>query len=73
MPGMVGYETFRRFVTRIDYGAKTITLIDPKYFDPKTPARRSRFAFNGNAAIVDGSFQRHSRPNSRSTPARAPR
>ena len=30
MPGMVGFETFRRFVTRIDYGNHTITLIDPE-------------------------------------------
>ena len=35
LPGMVGYETFRRFVTRIDYGGGTVTLIDPKHFDPK--------------------------------------
>src|SRR5262249_56453289 len=27
MPGMVGFETFRRFVTRVDYGNHTITLI----------------------------------------------
>ncbi len=40
MPGMVGYETFRRFVTRIDYGNKTITLIDPKFFDPKDSGTR---------------------------------
>ena len=33
--GMVGYEFFARFVTRIDYGRHTITFIDKKYFDPK--------------------------------------
>jgi hypothetical protein len=56
MVGMVGYETFRRFVTRIDYGAKTITLIDPKYFDPKDAGTAVPIAFNGNAAIVSGSY-----------------
>ncbi len=35
MPGMVGFETFRRFVTRVDYGAGTITLIKQAAFDPK--------------------------------------
>jgi hypothetical protein len=57
MRGMVGYETFRRFVTRIDYGAKTITLIDPKTFDPKDAGSPVRVAFAGNAAIVDGTYE----------------
>ena len=34
--GMIGYEFFARFITRFDYGARTITFIDKKYFDPKT-------------------------------------
>jgi len=34
--GMVGYEFFARFVTRIDYGKHTITFIDKRYFDPKS-------------------------------------
>ncbi|MGD0144958.1 MAG: hypothetical protein ABSC92_17540, partial [Rhizomicrobium sp.] len=29
--GMVGVQVFRRFVTRFDYGARTITLIDPRH------------------------------------------
>ena len=56
MRGMVGYETFRRFVTRVDYGAKTITLIDPKFFDPKDAGQPVKIAFAGNAAIVDGTY-----------------
>jgi hypothetical protein len=56
MQGMVGYETFRRFVTRIDYGAKTVTLIDPKTFDPKDAGTPIHIAFNGNAVIVAGSY-----------------
>ncbi|MEI9889111.1 MAG: aspartyl protease family protein [Rhizomicrobium sp.] len=56
MRGMVGYETFRRFVTRIDYGAKTVTLIDPKFFDPKDAGTPIGIAFAENAVIVDGSY-----------------
>jgi hypothetical protein len=32
--GMLGYELFARFVTRIDYGHHTMTFIDKKRFDP---------------------------------------
>ncbi len=56
MPGMIGYEVFRRFISTVDYGAKTITLTDPKFFDPKTAGTPLRIAFNGNAVIVDGSY-----------------
>ncbi|HEX4294363.1 MAG TPA: aspartyl protease family protein [Rhizomicrobium sp.] len=48
MPGMVGFETFRRFVTRVDYGASTITLIKQAAFDPKDAGTAIPFAFNGN-------------------------
>ena len=48
MPGMVGYETFRRFVTRVDYGRGTITLILPGAFDPKDAGVAVPFNFNGN-------------------------
>jgi len=48
MPGMVGYETFRRFVTRVDYGSGTLTLIDPKAFDPKDAGVAVPFTFDGN-------------------------
>jgi hypothetical protein len=56
MEGMIGYETFRRFVTRVDYGAKTVTLFDPKYFDPRDSGTPVKIAFAGNAVIVDGSY-----------------
>ena len=48
MPGMVGFETFRRFVTRIDYGTRTMTLILPEAFDPKDAGVAIPFTFNGN-------------------------
>jgi membrane-associated protease RseP (regulator of RpoE activity) len=54
--GMVGYETFRRFVTRIDYGARTVSLTDPKSFDARDAGTAIPIAFNGNAVIVDGSY-----------------
>ncbi len=57
MPGMVGFETFRRFVTRIDYGAKTLTLIDPKAFDPKDAGTPVPFKFNEHIPEVQGTFE----------------
>jgi membrane-associated protease RseP (regulator of RpoE activity) len=54
--GMVGFETFRRFVTRIDYGKQTITLIEPKSFDAKEAGTPVKIVFNGNTPEVDGSF-----------------
>jgi hypothetical protein len=58
MPGMIGFETFRRFVTRVDYGNGTLTLIDPKSFDPKDAGTPVPFVFNGNTieapAIYNG-------------------
>lgn len=57
LPGMVGYETFRRFVTRIDYGAHTLTLIDPKAFDPKDAGTPVKFVFNDHIPEVMGSFE----------------
>jgi len=58
MPGMVGYETFRRFVTRIDYGKGTITLFMPGAFDAKDAGTAVPINFNGNTieatAVYDG-------------------
>jgi membrane-associated protease RseP (regulator of RpoE activity) len=58
MPGMVGYETFRRFVTRIDYGKGTVTLIMPGAFDAKDAGTPIPINFNGNTieatALYDG-------------------
>ncbi len=38
--GVLGYEVFNRFIVRIDYGKKILTLYDPRYF--KTPRRFTR-------------------------------
>ncbi|GAA0562663.1 aspartyl protease family protein [Rhizomicrobium electricum] len=57
MPGMVGYETFRRFVTRVDYGAGTLTLIDPAKFDPKDAGTPVKFVFNDHVPEVMGTIE----------------
>jgi hypothetical protein len=54
---MIGFEVFKRFVTRIDYGNHTITLIDPGHFDPKDAGTPVRFVFNGDLPEVQGSFE----------------
>jgi hypothetical protein len=56
MPGMVGFETFRRFVTRIDYGNHTITLIDPARFDAKDAGTPVPIVFDGNDVEIDGFY-----------------
>jgi membrane-associated protease RseP (regulator of RpoE activity) len=57
MPGMIGFETFRRFVTRIDYGNKTITLINPKDFNPKDAGTAVPIVFDGNDVQIEGSYE----------------
>ncbi len=57
MPGMVGFEVFHRFVTRIDYGAKTLTLIDPKQFNPSDAGTPVKFVFNDHIPEVTGTFE----------------
>lgn len=54
--GMVGFETFRRFVTRIDYGAHTITLIAPSAFDAKDAGAAVPISFNGNTIEIAASY-----------------
>ena len=54
--GMVGFETFRRFVTRIDYGAHTMTLITPSAFDAKDSGTAVPITFNGNTIEVNGLY-----------------
>jgi hypothetical protein len=56
MPGMIGFETFRRFVTRVDYGGRTITLMNPKDFDPKDAGTAIPIAFDGNQVEIEGSY-----------------
>lgn len=55
--GMVGFEVFKRFVTRIDYGNHTITLIDPGHFDPQDAGTPIPFVFDGDLPEVEGTFE----------------
>jgi hypothetical protein len=43
MGGMLGYEFLSRFVVRVDYGSKTIDVLDPATFDYKGPGQRLPF------------------------------
>lgn len=52
--GMVGFEMFQRFVVRIDYGAGTLTLIDPKRFDPRDAGVAIPFDFYDHMPQVKG-------------------
>jgi hypothetical protein len=55
--GIIGFDTFHRFVSRIDYGRRTVTLIDPKRFDPKDAGVAIPFVFEGNAVVVAGAYE----------------
>lgn len=57
MPGMIGYETFRRFVTRIDYMAGKLTLIDPAKFDAKDAGTEIPFILHDRIPQIKGSFE----------------
>ena len=55
--GMLGFELARRFVTVIDYGAKTITFIDPAKFDPAGAGVAVPFVFYEHLPQVKGDFE----------------
>lgn len=56
--GMVGFELIARLVTRIDYGAQTITFTDPARFDPAVEGKASGaavpFVFYDHLPMVTG-------------------
>lgn len=54
--GMIGFEVFRRFVVRIDYGALTMTIIDPARFDARDAGTPIPFRFYDHLPQVDGRF-----------------
>ncbi len=57
--GMIGFETFRRFVTVVDYGANKLTFIDPKKFDARDSGTPVPFQFYGNTLVVEASYAGH--------------
>ncbi len=54
--GMIGFETFRRFVTRIDYGRHLLELIRPSAFNPVDAGTPIPIRFNGNTIEVEASY-----------------
>jgi hypothetical protein len=57
MAGLVGYEVFSRFVTRIDYGVGVITLIDTRHFDPRDAGTPVKFVFHDHIPEINGTFE----------------
>ncbi len=55
--GMIGFAVFKRFVARIDYGAKTLVLLEPSAFDPADAGTPVPFVFDGDIPEVKGSFE----------------
>jgi hypothetical protein len=54
--GMIGYEFFARFVTRIDYGAHTITFVDPERPEPRDAGIAIPLKFYNQMPVVDGFY-----------------
>ncbi|HSM96768.1 MAG TPA: aspartyl protease family protein [Rhizomicrobium sp.] len=51
---MVGFELIRRMVTRIDYGARTLTFTDPSRFKPLDAGKAVPFKFYDHLPQVEG-------------------
>ncbi len=56
MPGIVGYELFKRFVVTIDYEHGRLTLTLPSAFHPPAGAVEVPFVFHGTKPQVQGSI-----------------
>lgn len=52
--GMVGFELFRRFAVRIDYGHNTLTITNPTRFDPTGAGLVIPFVFYDHLPMVSG-------------------
>jgi hypothetical protein len=52
--GMVGFELFRRFAVRIDYGAQMLTITDPARFNPIGAGTPVPFKFYDYLPFVEG-------------------
>ncbi|HEY1638874.1 MAG TPA: retropepsin-like aspartic protease, partial [Rhizomicrobium sp.] len=55
--GMIGFETFRRFITRIDYAGGKLTLMKAAAFNPKEAGTPVPFVFHESIPEVQGSFE----------------
>jgi predicted aspartyl protease len=54
--GLIGYELFKRFVVRVDYAARSITLFDAKTWRPDGAGVVVPFVFNGTVPEVEGAI-----------------
>lgn len=54
--GLVGYEVFKRFVVKIDYAARKLTLMRPKDFKAAGAGTAVPFTFLGHIPGVKGSI-----------------
>jgi hypothetical protein len=54
--GLIGYEAFRRFIVRFDYGGNEIRLSDPAGWSYAGSARPLPFVFNEHVPQVEGSI-----------------
>lgn len=54
--GLVGYEIFKRFVVRIDYAHKKLTLIRPGALNPKDAGKAIPITFAGALSAIKGSL-----------------
>jgi predicted aspartyl protease len=54
--GIIGYELFKRFVVRIDYDARTMTLTDPRRWAQDMHATAVPIVFNGSVPEADGAI-----------------
>lgn len=54
IPGLVGYEVFKRFVVRIDYGRRLLTLTLPSAFGGESHGVGIPFRFDRRTPQVDG-------------------
>ncbi len=55
--GVLGFDLFRRFVVVVDYGAETLTFIDPARFDPTQAGVGMPLRFYDNFPMAAGSFE----------------
>ncbi len=54
--GILGFEFFRRYVTRFDFAARTITLTDPADFKPDGAGTAIAMTFAHNTPEVAGTY-----------------
>lgn len=52
--GMIGFELFRRFAVRLDYGRKLMTVTDFAHFDPRDAGTPVPFVFYDHLPFVRG-------------------